>query len=303
MRLLDKDQRLKRLTAILTYTFSEIDVPTLSSLSGEPPASVEEALASLPFVTVHPGNQRRISFTSPVHRTYLHDRLQSMKAEVYGLMIKHYEAAPSSEKTSIELPILYGEVGRYDSLVEIMSPESIAGALSLTHSPSLALGNLSTLFDAAICKNDWDMVAYSSLAETALRFMIQRPPPLEDEIEALLKMGLLDDAMSAISTCGFPEDQLYLLARMSRVLSQKQIPVPESLLSLVDQVMERVPKLVDMGDRLFSVITDLFVAMPDIALSLINRLKSERTGSGSPKGMVSLMLRSTTPISARLIWI
>lgn len=279
----DTDNRLKRILAVLAYSFSVLDIPSLSRICNEPQEYTQAALSALPFIVISP-DTHVIRFSTPVHRTYLRDHFDNTKAETYDLLIRYYEGNPPSEKTSIELPILYSESGRYDSLVEILSPESIASTLSTTHSPSLTLGNLNALSASAVDRSDWDMVAYSSLAETVLRFLIQRPPPLESEIEALLKMGLLDDAMSAIATCGFPEDKLYLLARMSRVLGQKQIPVPESLVSLIDQVVDRVPSLVDMGDRLFTVITDLFAALPDVALRLIHRLKEERTGSGALRG-------------------
>ena len=270
---------MRRLLAVLAYSVSEVDVDTLATVCSEPREYVVSALASVPFVRVD-GNT--IIFATPVHRSYLREILAELRAEALQLLISYTEQHPQTEKAALELPMLYRESGGYEQLVKFLRPESLAEVLSITHSPSMTLGNFAALAELSV--EDWTVVTYTTLAHTVLRFLIQRQPPLEDEIEALLQMNLIDEAVSAASACTFPEDQLSLFARIGATLGRKQIPVPQALLAMIEQATGRIGSLVEMGDRLFPVIADLFVAHPDTALKLIQRLRSERTGLGSLDG-------------------
>jgi len=279
----DENPRLRKMLAVMAYSFSDLDVATLAEICGESQESVRSMLLSTTFITEDPTNSV-LRFVTNAHRSYLREHFEPIKGEIQRILIAHYEKDPLTEKSAIQLPILYSRSGKYDSLVELLKPDSIAKVLSATHNASLVLGNLHVLSECALAAKDWNTVAYSSLADTVLRLIIQRPPPLEGEIEALLEMGLYDEAVSAASSCGFPQDQLYLLSKTCRIMGQRQIVVPESLVSLITQTAEKVPSLTEMGTRVFDVITDLFVALPDIALQLVERLRIERTGSSSVKG-------------------
>lgn len=296
------DPILHKILGIIVYSGASLGVDALCEITSQDETTVSQKLKSVSFL-FEDLNSSSLSFQTNAHRRVLADHFCDTRPDIEQSLIQFHKQRPPSDLSHSELARLYSRTDRYDELVELLNPESVFRAIQDSKTTFRSIRNLRVLSQEAYDRNDLVGLAYAVMMESVLRDLIQQSSSFEREIEALLAMGRYQEAVTTSLRCGFPEDQLCLLAKACRYMGERQIEIPEPLIDTIEQTAVKIESLADMGQRLLIAVSDLFTVLPNTALKLVNRSRIDSTGINAMQGqlmddyLVEVSLLEGSPLS------
>lgn len=264
------------LLAIIAFSNIKVDMSMVSQISGNSLNEVAEAIKENDFLIVDKTSQS-IEFSSDAHKKFVSEKLINRRESIELRFIKYLETKPYDETSINYLPELYKKVNDYEALKNYITSEHIIRVLQTKHDLDVLYKNLKIVSDVAYHNHDWQNLSKYSILCSILKTLSTRRIG-EGEIDALLSLGDVQNAINRADQAILPEDKLQLLAKICYGLKKKEIKPPDEITRKIeDLVLQVEPKLISQ-DRVIDIAADLFHVNPNAASELLRRVGASVDG-------------------------
>ena len=213
-----------------------------------------------------------VCFVSESFRKFVEQRLISLKDETNELLINHLQKNPESNEAMTYLPDYLEQARKYEDILEYLSPEHFKEVLKSSQSLSLVQQKAELGINTALkLHKDSDLAKYCIQKSILKEFGDINV--LRSEIEALIALNNLDEAIALAQSTIFKEERLQLLALIAK--KQKEI-LEKPNLELVDQIRHLYSQIDHslFSENSIEVAQDLLFSVPDLAIDLIEKTTS-----------------------------
>ena len=264
-----------RALALVTFSRSPRRVADVARLLGSEPDEVERFLSGFPFlVFTHDGP---IAFVSEPFRKYAAEKLRSFKRDAMETVIADLSQQPQSEDAMLYLPAYLSDAGKYDQLLEYLSPDHFSVMLGRSASLRPIRERAELGISTALKQGrDADLLRLT-VQKTALS-EVDKSAVWRSEVEALLALKDYAGAVTLAQNTQLRESRLHLLVLVAKTKREHGLsPEPE----LKDEI-SRLYSEVDhqsLGERASEIAGDLLYVSPELAIDLLE--KSTKTSAAT----------------------
>jgi hypothetical protein len=266
-----------KILAVAAFSISPINISTLGGIFFLTEQNIVSISNNFSFSTINNGI---LNFTSQGMKLFVRDRLKDLEDESLSLIVDYYQNNPDSEASLSEINIYNDKLGRYKEIIGQLSNENINKLFKKSKSLNEAIKQIKLGRHAADEMSSMPDTLRLSHAESILSGL-RTSNHLDSELRCYLADGDLESAMALISEAEFVEERLQLLAAIASHQKNKNDRVDDDIEIRVKEDFEKVnPE--NMGiERTTDLASELFVAFPEMALSLINRIDSLDQSGGN----------------------
>ena len=264
------------LLAIMCFSDIKLELSQLSQIVCVERDISISALSGCDFIKITENNNL-LCFVSDAHKSFVAGKLITRKTTVETLLIKFLETRPY-EKTSVQyLPELYKRANQYDSLKKLINTDYFVKTLQTEHDIDLLIKNSKLVSEIAYENNDWETLNKFSIVCSLLNTLSNKSVG-EGEIDALLSMGDRQTAFNRAYLSVLPEDRLQILAKICYDLKKNGIPLPEGVISDLDNLVLQVKPTAAAKERVIEIAADLFHVNPNAASELLHKFGAKIDG-------------------------
>ena len=267
----------KKLLAVIAYGRRIYTLGNLSSILNLELSEVEDFLRNSGIISIDP-NKKDVSYISEPHRRYAAKQLSDYQEEVNNLLIDYLLKDAESDATLTDLPNYYEQAGRFEELLNYLTPEHLTKVLARSQSlnPVRRRANLGLVTARKMNRNE-DLIRFSM--QNSVITDLDGAEVWRSEIEARMSLKDYDAALALAQSSDLKEDRLHLLAIIAR-MKREQGLIPEKELMeqiafLYDQIDSKV-----LGERAVEIATDLVYSDPDLAIKLVESATSATQDKG-----------------------
>lgn len=275
---------------VLAFSRGEFTLDELASIVSSTGEDVREFLASARIVDVVKGRPR---FLTEAHRTIAREKLAEIKDEVLDKIISHLVNSEGSTGALKSLPDYYQEAGRFQEILQLLTPERLATLTVETGSLLPAHHQTELGLDAAQSLSLFEETVGMGVQRSAFRELGQADV-WRSEVEARVALQDLDAALSLAQSAVLAEDKLQLLAAVAKARQDQGVQVGSDLLEQIRELAE-VVSLESMGDRAIVVASDLVSVDTELAISIAESARGSQPPSPDRDLAIAML---TTSISA-----
>ena len=224
--------------AIMAHDRKSHRLAELAQLLNMEPNAVKALLQPLRLIDINP-ETGEVDFVSESFRTFVAQRLRHYKTQVTDLMIDDLFRAPQSDRSMAILPRYLDQAGRYEDLLNYLSPETLERMVEQSQSliPIRSQAELGVSAARELGRVG-DLVRFSlhrSVAEE-----LNAAEVLRSEVEAHMELDNFGPAMALAQSAVLTEDRLHLMAIIARIRREKG-ESPEL------ELLEQIRQLYDIG--------------------------------------------------------
>lgn len=265
----------RKILALITFPDFELRPAEIAEVLGLNEKSVVSQLSSLSFVSVDQDSSN-VSFVSEAFRRYAAKKLSDLEAEVRDAVADYLIDNMESDRSIRHLPILLDDTGRYEKLIEILSPDHFYRVLERGQSLGFINRVADLAFGAADNKQNLSALSRFSLHKSAVN-ELWGAHAKRSEVRALMALGEIDEAMALADTALSSVERLHLLAIIARIRKEQEGEVEKDLLDRIQRLSEDLDAS-DLQNRGEEIAVDLVSVDPELALRLVEQ--GTEAGSG-----------------------
>jgi len=262
--------------AVLAYAELRLDIAQLANIIDAKADDLEMNLASVPLVRLD-SEKRLVHFVTDAHRRFVADKLAGRRGKVEAMLIKYYEQEPYSEDSLRYLPVLYKKSGTYSALKCLVNTEYLMRTLQQERNLDLLYRDARIVADMAHAEKDWHTLSQYALLSSVLRTLSTKVTA-EAEIEALLALEDYQQSFEQAYRAVLPEDRLQLLAKVSSHLKQQDMPLPETVISDLEHMVDGIEPTGALRERVIEIAADLFYVHKQAAMNLVDKVAGVAEG-------------------------
>lgn len=231
-------------------------------------AKVLELVRDLSFVVVDP-ESNEVGFVSETFRKYADNRLRHLRRKVNDYIISDLLREPGSRSSLDYLPDRLEQAGRFDDLLDYLSPDNFIKILEYNQSlvPVKQKAELG-VSAARRLKKDGHL----------MRFSLQRSVITEldgaeiwrSEIEARMALNDYEAALVLAQSTVLREDRLHLLAVIARAKREQGLSPEPELQEQIRQLYNQIDQY-SLGDRAIEIACDLVYSNQELAIELVEK--------------------------------
>jgi hypothetical protein len=257
-----------KLLAILAHDRKIHTVDNLARFLGIETSSIHDLLQDLRFVIIDPQTQK-VSFVSESFHRFASDKLQHLKKQILDLLIDDLMKKPDSNAALTYLPGYFEQTGRFEDLLNYLSPDHFANMLESSQSLVPIQQNAELgLNIARNLKRDGDL----------MRFSIQKSAMLvfngfgiwHSEIEARMALNDYDSAVALAQNTILKEERLLQLAIIARAKCEQGLSPEPVLMEQIQQLYRQIDTTA-LSDQAIEIASNLIYCAPDLAMDLVER--------------------------------
>ncbi|MHB1681508.1 MAG: P-loop domain-containing protein [Bacilli bacterium] len=272
------DPILKDIFALIVFSRTVVDVTLISQVLSLSPSEIATKISSVNFINI---SENIVSIITG-YKDFVTQKLLPYKAETNQKLINFYKHQSSRDVFAV-LPDLYRENDRYDELTALISTVSIVENVVSSRQHAKVRNNLRILSDMAFKHNDWEKLAWSSLAEATFARIAVSGSALESEVNALLSLNEYDAALSLAAICILPEDRSQLLAAVCNYMSKNSLDIPDSILQMLEDSIDLIDHTIELNEelvnKLLNVCTNILPIRAKLAINLLEKLALDTNGT------------------------
>lgn len=264
------------LISLLSCSDLPLSINDLSRITGKEPDLIFEKLSHI-YLFIIENFEKPIKFISDAHKKFAGEKVISRKSGSEALIINFLENTPYERKTVQYLPVLYYRARNFDKLMNLINNEYLSRTLQTERDLDLIINNTRFVANNAYEQNDPENLYKYSIIGSILNSMLINTK-YEGEVDALLA---LDDHQTAILIANkavLPEDRLQLLVKICWDLKKKNLSIPDTILTDIDQLILEIKPSRKIRDRILEIAADLFHFNQNSAMNLINKFGSSVDG-------------------------
>ncbi|PKN35610.1 MAG: hypothetical protein CVU61_01960 [Deltaproteobacteria bacterium HGW-Deltaproteobacteria-19] len=260
------DHVLRQALAILAFDRRYHSIESLSRLCKTDPVELEKRLARCSFVERR-NEGHSIEYVCDVFKRFAMNRLSTIRRDVLDLVISELLVTPESADALTNLPSVLHEAGRYDELLNYLSPMHIGRLIDCGDSwvPLHQKAELG-VETALSLSRDGDLLRFG--LQRAMIASIENAEPWRSEIEAYVALDDFSAAQALVQRMVTKEDRLQLLAVITKAKKMKSIPIEIELNDQIHQLYRMIDRK-SLGDRGIEIASDLLYTHPELAIELV----------------------------------
>lgn len=276
-----EDSLLRQALAILAFDRRCHSIETLSRLCKTEPADLDKKLARCNFVERWNDGQR-VEFVCDVFKRYAANRLSTLRRSVLDAVITDLLNTPESADALTHLPGFLHQAGRYEELLNYLSPKHIGSLIDCADSwiPLHQKADLGVETALSLTR-DGDLLRFGLQRATIVS--IESSESWRSEIEAYVALDDFSAAYALVQRMITKEDRLQLLAVVARAKKIKSLPIEMELNDQIQQLYRTIDRC-SLGDRGVDIASDLLYTHPELAIELVQ----ECTGKGGTEDRLDL---------------
>lgn len=271
----DKD---REVLALISFADFELSTEEIADVLGISKDEIESRMESLSFVNAGSGDGS-VSFVSDAFRRYAKEKLSDLKTDTRDVVVDYLIENMESDRSIRHLPVLLGESGQHEKLIEVLSPDYFYRVLEQGQSLGFTNQVADLAFEAADKKDRFGAKARFSLHKSAVN-ELWGAHARRSEVRALMALEELDEAVALADTALSSVERLHLLAIIARMQKDQVGNVDEGLRDQIQRLSEDV-NASDLQNRAEEIAVDLISVDPELALRLVERGTEAGTGEHS----------------------
>lgn len=264
-----KDQELVLMLAFLAFCKRDYNIDVISEIIGVNVNLIKEKLRDIYFINIEPA---RINFITQGHKKFFSKKLNNYRGIIEERLIEFLISKKDTIEYYRDLPELLYKKDELTEILDLFAEENVSQVIQSNQSLDVIFNNLDICFKAATkLKRYGDILRYS-FQHTILQ-EIEDLDIWEAEIEALIALNETDNALSIANSCLLKEDRFKLLVLISKKLKENNIKIDETIIQQIRSLYEQI-NLANYAEKTVDLAADLFYAVPDIAMDLVDKTTS-----------------------------
>lgn len=279
----DEKPLLRQALAILAFDRRRHSLASLSRLCKTDPVMLNETLARCNFVE-RSNNQQAIEFVCDAFKRFAANRLSTLRRSVLDAVISELMDSSESPESLTHLPGFLHQAGRYEELLNYLSPQHIDRLIDCGESwiPLHQKADLGV--DTALrLERDGDLLRFG--LQRATIASMESSEPWRSEVEAYAALDDFSAAYALAQRMVTKEDRLHVLAVIARAKKTKSLPIEVALSEQIQQLYRLLDRG-SLGDRGVEIASDLLYTHTELAVELVQ----ECMGKDGPENRLDLAL-------------
>lgn len=268
-KLIPDSEDLRKVLAYVVFSNKPVVISDVAGFVGRHTADVRAIVTQCRVLSLSEDTEI-LAVESRAQRTFVKNRLANYEAAVRAHVITALLSAPSSRDATIYLPSELLIAGRYDELINQLGPDHFLYLLETERSLHSIRRHAGIGIEAAqALKNTTAELALSLIrsAATGLTFSIG----FDSQVEALVKLGGVEQALELASTAPTSEERLHVLSIAASTLHQNAQTVPADLKEQIRTLTE-VLSFEDLGELGIEIACNLLPVDFDMATEITRRV-------------------------------
>ena len=263
--------------AIAAFSISPVSMESLQNIFSKSTEEIERLSDHFGYIDLSAGY---LYFSSKGMKLFVREKLAHLEDGSLNRIVDFYQQNPDMEASLSEINIYNDKLGRYGEIIGQLSNENISRLFKKSKSLNEAIKQIKLGRRAANELSSLGDTLRLSHAESILSGL-RTSDHLENELKCYLADDDYESAMALTSEAEFVEERLQLLAAIASHQKTKKDKIDEDIERKIDEDFEKInPE--NMGiERTTDLASELFVAFPEKALSLINRVDSLDQSGGN----------------------
>ncbi|UQZ35441.1 hypothetical protein C2I18_19075 [Paenibacillus sp. PK3_47] len=291
---------LVKMVAFLVFSPSELSIGSLGRLMDKDDEEVLMLIGNIPFLKFdREKNKVEVLYA---YKAFLMNKLVDKKPLVDQQLISFFENNPTEENLFVFLPQLYQQNGKFSALSQLINEESLVRMLGTHGQVSIVRRNLKLLAEMSYNEKEWQKLAWATLMQSVFTKIVTSPPAIEEEINAMLALGLHESAIPLALNCILPEDRLKLLSNICNHLKERGENISGNLLRILEDSVYLIDNTIELTehiiDKLLDISAEIFPFHPNLALKLVKRIAEEKGEDHKDKLMDILIMRLLMKLEA-----
>jgi len=254
--------------AIMAHDRKSHHLTEVAQLLSIEPDAVKTLLQPLRLIDINP-ETGEVDFVSESFRTFVAQRLRHYKTRVTDLMISDLLRSPQSDRAMTFLPGYLTQAGRYEDLLNYLSPETLERMVEQSQSLIPIKSQAALGVNAARELGRVGALVRFSLHRSVAE-ELNAAEVLRSEVEAQMKLGNFASAMALAQSAVLTEDRLHLMAIIARIQRENGAPPEPELLEQIRQLYDRID-CAGLGDRAIEIASELIYSYRDLAIELVEK--------------------------------
>lgn len=294
------DDRTYRYLALLAFGRSQYAPTEIADILQEELSFLTQINEKCTFLIIDHKNNK-ICFASENVRAFVENKLKGYRKEIYDLIIDNLLRNVDSERSMSTLPDYLDLAGRYDELLDYLSPQFFTAMLSRSQS-IYAIQQKAEIGINAALKQHRDRDLMRLTLQKAAIAQLGGAEIWHSEVEARGATNDYDSAVKLAHSAIAREDKLQLFARIARLKRQQNLYPEAELLEHIKGLYNQIDP-VSLGQRVSAIASDLLYVNPDMAIELLERaMRTDTSGNSTDWALakLSLLAYRTSPQQTNL---
>jgi hypothetical protein len=264
------DESVLNLLALISQSSHSHSISDAALILRLPPEKIREFLSALSFVVSPKSNDATIDFVSERFRRFVSGRLSSRRASVRELAIACFLQTPSSNNALNLLPGYLEDAGKWDVLLDYLSPEHFTAMVERSGSLVAVENNASLGLSTALrLGRDGDLLRFGMQRAALMDF--DRISTLRSEVRAWVGIGEYPNAIAVAQGAALKRDRLRLLAAIARFQKEGGFTPEPALIEQLNTLYEQTTPQ-ELGEKAVELASDLMYSRPELGINLVERM-------------------------------
>lgn len=257
----------KMVLALITFGRKIYSTEEISRILSIDLPQVEESLQSFTILKAD-SEKKCIDFVSESMRKFASKQLQDKKESVTNFLIDDLLKDTESDRTLNFLPDYYEQAGRFDDLLNYLTPEYFSKILERSQSlyPMRQRAEMG-LMSSQKLNQDIALMRFSM--QKSVITELEKTEIWKSEIEALMALKHYDSALALVHSTIFKEDKLYLLTTIAKIKCEEGLSLEPELLEEIKLLYKQIDHKY-LAKRATEIASNLIWFNPDLAIELID---------------------------------
>lgn len=270
-RSLSTDENMTRLLAFLCFANRQVMLSQLATMAELADEEVDQLLSKCAFVDID-STSKYCSIRSTTQRNFLQKKLLYLESKIQDNYLKDLLKDPESIEAIRYLPAQLMKTGHYEDLIRRLDVKHFCKLLTSQRSLRALKANSDLGLSASKKLSDEASLTRFSISGSVisgLTFSVGS----RSRIEALIRLGVIDDALDLAFSSPTNEERLQLLATTAKALYDERLLIPNEIKAEIKRLGELVSAN-DLGPLAIDIACDLIVIDLEAAVDLFNKANS-----------------------------
>lgn len=268
----------REVLAMIAFPEFKLRTKEIAKVLNAPEHEIVSKLSPLSFINLE-DDSNKVSFVSEAFRRYAAEKLSALKTSVRNAVVDHLIENIESERSIRHLPVLLGETGKHEELIEILSPDYFYKVLERGQSLGFINQVADLAFHAAEKQRGVGSVARFSLHKSAVN-ELWGAHARRSEVRALMALEEFEEAMALTDTALSDVERLHLLAVIAKAKKEQTGAIDDDIDRQIRQLVADIDPA-DLQDHGGEIAADLLNIDPELALRIVEFETGAGTGEHS----------------------
>jgi len=250
---------------------------TIQEISQVLKINVQEILdniRSLDFLCIE--NLSEVKFDTEAFRKFASGKLKAYNKSINEKYVEYLIEQPDSNDSLTYLPSYLEKAGKYDVLLDYLSPEHFQEMLNRSQSLSVVHQKLDLGITTSQKLNRVEELQRFCIQKSVIR-ELENAQIGRSEVEARMSINDFESALALAQTTIIKEDRLHLLAIICKNKKEKGLLIEQELLDQIKTLYKEIDDNMT-NDKTLEIASDLIFSCPDLAIDMVEKLNGNASG-------------------------